>query len=70
MDDRRREEARELCEARAVLIAGSVRAERLWRRGSMVGLSSPVFKWMAALFWGLGTGKRQKNEGISSQGFL
>ena len=47
-----------------------VRAERLWRRGSTAGLSSLAFKWMAAAFWGLGTGKRQKNEGISSQGFL
>ena len=49
---------------------GLVRAERLWRRGSTTGLSSPAFKWMAVAFWGLGTGKRQKNEGNGLWGFL
>ena len=60
----------ELREVEAKLMEGSARAEGLRRGGSTVSLCSPAFKWMAAAFWGLGTGKRQKNEGISSQGFL
>ena len=57
-------------EGEAELVTGSAWAEGLQRGGSMVSLCSPAFKWTAAVFWGLGTGKQQKNEGNSSLGFL
>ena len=66
----RREAAKKMREGEAELAVGLARAERLWRRGSTAGLSSPAFKWMAAAFWGLRLRKWRKSEGNGLLGYL
>ena len=50
MDNRRREEARGMCEAQAVLNAASARAEELQRGGFDGEVELPGFERTAALF--------------------
>ena len=51
-----------------MLIAGSVRAERLWRRGSTAGLSSPAFKWSGGSVLSSGIGEMAKERGEKLSG--
>ena len=54
--DRRQGAVVELRESEAKLLAGSAWVERVWRGGSTVSSSSPVFGWTAAVFWGVWVG--------------
>ena len=61
--DRRQEAVGELRESEAKLLVGSAWAERVWRGGSTVSSSSPVFGWTAAVFWGVWVGSWRGCEG-------
>ena len=53
----------ELREDKAKLMVGSAWAEEGCSGGFKVASSSPVCRWAAATFWGLGAGKRRGSEG-------
>ena len=60
----------ELRGVEAKLDVGPIWAERLWRRGSAVEVSSSEFERAAALFWSVGARREQKSEGIQFLGLL
>ena len=58
----------ELRESEAKLLAGSAWAERVWRGGSTVSSSSPVFGWTVAVFCGVWVGSWRGCEGNALRG--
>ena len=59
----------ELREARAVLMAGPARAERLWRCGATASFELAGVRVAVAVFCGLGAGNRGESERNRMRGF-
>ena len=59
----------ELREDKAKLMVGSAWAEESCSGWLTVSFGSPVCRWTAAAFWGLGAGKRRGSEGNGMRTF-